>query len=101
MIGGCSVEFVENCTKQKDIYSLVAYGSLVEDFDGIWAGHIVFFQGLLQFLQRGMVPLSKHHQVNVTEDKSSKKNTWASLLPEIPSLLSVHKDAMITKDTMS
>lgn len=46
-----------------------AYCCFVQDFDGMWAGHVVFVQGLLQLLQRGVVPLSKHHQVNVTMAK--------------------------------
>lgn len=45
------------------------YGRLVQDFDGMWTGHVVFVQRLLELLQRGVVPLSKHHQVNVTMAK--------------------------------
>lgn len=51
---------------------LVTYCGFVEDLDGIWAGHIVLLQSLFQFLQWGMVPLSKHHQVNVTKNKNTK-----------------------------
>lgn len=63
-----------NCVgSQSDLRSLlVTYCSFVEDLDGIWASHVVFLQGLFQFLQWGMVPLSKHHQVNVTENKNTK-----------------------------
>lgn len=45
---------------------LVTYCSFVQNLDRIGAGHIALLQGLLQFLQWWVVPLSKHHQVNVT-----------------------------------
>lgn len=51
-----------------------AYCGFVQNFDGMWTGHVVFVQGLLQFLQRGVVPFPKHHQVNVTRAKQDIKN---------------------------
>lgn len=68
-------ELVHNLAmpKLKSQDSLSTYCSFVKEFDGIWARHIVFFQGLLQFLQRGMGPLSEHHQVNVTKDAGEWK----------------------------
>lgn len=51
---------------------LVTYCSFVQDLDGIRASHTVFLQGLFQFLQGGVVPLSKHHKVNITK-KTNKK----------------------------
>lgn len=59
--------------KLKSQDSLSTYCSFVKEFDGMWARHIVFFQGLLQFLQRRTVPLSEHHQVNVTKDAAEWK----------------------------
>lgn len=65
-----------------------AYCSFVQNFDGMWAGHIVFVKGLLQFLQRGVVPLSKHHQVNVTMGKNKIK--WLRLSPStLPEILNI------------
>lgn len=64
-------------TKKKTL--LVTYSSFVEDLNGIWPRHIAFSQGTFQFLQWGMVPVSKHHQVNVTENRNKVLCTLTSV----------------------
>lgn len=61
---------------------LVTYCSFVQDLDRIGAGHIALLQGLLQFLQWWVVPLSKHHQVNVTVTTNMRniQNTCFSMV---------------------
>lgn len=70
----------------------VTYCSFVKDFDGIQARHVVFVQCLFQFLQWGVVPLSKHHQVNVTRSINA---VWTSMC--LAQILQLYQSFMLDK----
>lgn len=60
---------------EQHVLLVTTHCSLVQHFDGERFCHVMLAESLFQLLQRGALPLPKHHQVNVAEGKKKRKES--------------------------